>query len=102
MLQSMGLQRVGHDLVTKPPQQPTFGGCGSRWIGFQSHFFFHLPPQSCTPQGPTWWLSGIEFTCNAGGVGDSSSIPGSGRFPGEGSGHPFQYSYWENPTHTEA
>jgi len=31
--------------------------------------------------------------CNA---GDSGSIPGSGRSPGEGSGSPLQYSYLEN------
>ena len=36
------------------------------------------------------WLSGKEFTCQAGG---SSSIPWSGRFPGEGNGNPLQYSY---------
>ena len=30
-------------------------------------------------------------------AGDSSSILGSGRFPGEGSGNPLQYSCLENP-----
>ena len=30
-------------------------------------------------------------------VGDPSSIPGSGRSPGEGIGNPFQYSCLENP-----
>ena len=29
---------------------------------------------------------------NAGGTGDASSIPGSGRCPGEGDGNPFQHS----------
>ena len=33
--------------------------------------------------------------CNA---GDPASIPGSGRFPGEGNGNPLQYSCLENPT----
>ena len=28
---------------------------------------------------------------------DSGSIPGSGRFPGEGNGYPLQYSCLENP-----
>ena len=28
---------------------------------------------------------------------DASSLPGSGRSPGEGSGNPRQYSYLENP-----
>ena len=30
-------------------------------------------------------------------AGDLGSIPGSGRFPGEGNGNPLQYSYLENP-----
>ena len=34
-------------------------------------------------------LDGKASTCN---VGDLSSIPESGRFPGEGNGNPFQYS----------
>ena len=33
---------------------------------------------------------GKESTCNA---GDSGSIPGLGRSPGEGIGYPFQYSW---------
>ena len=34
---------------------------------------------------------------NAGDLGDSSSIPGSGRFPGGGRGNLLQYSCLENP-----
>ena len=34
-----------------------------------------------------------EFACSA---GDPGLIPGLGRFPGEGNGYPFQYSYLEN------
>ena len=30
-------------------------------------------------------------------TGDMSSIPGSGRSPGEGNDNPLQYSCWENP-----
>ena len=30
-------------------------------------------------------------------AGDPGSIPGSGRFPGEGNGYPLQYSRWEIP-----
>ena len=37
--------------------------------------------------------SGKESACLAGDVG---SIPGLGRFPGEGKGHPLQYSGLEN------
>ena len=33
----------------------------------------------------------------AGDAGDMGSIPGSGRFPGEGNGNPLQYSCLENP-----
>ena len=36
-------------------------------------------------------------TANVGDVRDAGSIPGSGRFPGEGHGNPLQYSCPENP-----
>ena len=36
---------------------------------------------------------GKEFPCN---VGDLGSIPGLGRYPGEGKGYPLQYSGLEN------
>ena len=35
-------------------------------------------------------------------VGDLGSIPGSGRFPGEGNDNPLQYSCLENPMDGEA
>ena len=35
-----------------------------------------------------------ESACN---VEDPGSIPGSGRYPGEGNGNPLQYSCLENP-----
>ena len=35
-----------------------------------------------------------EASCSA---GDSGSIPGSGRSPGEGNGNPLQYSRLQNP-----
>ena len=34
---------------------------------------------------------------NAGDLRDKGSVPGSGRSPGEGCGHPLQYSCLENP-----
>jgi len=37
--------------------------------------------------------AGKESTCN---TGDPSSIPGSGRSPGEGNNYPFLYSGLEN------
>ena len=41
------------------------------------------------------WFSGKESACQ---TGDSGSIPGSGRSPGEGNGNPLQYSCLENST----
>ena len=41
-----------------------------------------------------WW----RIACDAGASGDVASIPGSGTSPGEGNGHPLQYSCLENPT----
>ena len=38
-------------------------------------------------------LASKESACN---VGDLGSIPGLGRFPGEGKGYPLQYSSLEN------
>ena len=38
-----------------------------------------------------------NLPANAEDTGDVSSIPGSGRSPGEGNGNPLQYSCLENP-----
>ena len=35
-------------------------------------------------------------------MGDQGSIPGSGRFPGEGNSYPLQYSCLENPMDSRA
>ena len=40
---------------------------------------------------------GTDGKASAYNAGDRGSIPGSGRFPGEGNGHPLQYSCLENP-----
>ena len=37
-----------------------------------------------------------NLPANAGDTGDTGSIPGLGRSPGEGHGNPLQYSYLEN------
>ena len=63
MLQSMGSQRVGHDLVTKQQQQLV-------WV-FPGGSVVKNPPSKS---------------------GDSGSTPESGRTPGEGNGNPLQYS----------
>ena len=44
-------------------------------------------------RGLSWWLSGKQFTYQAGSVG---SIPGSERSPGGGNANPLQYSCLEN------
>ena len=38
-----------------------------------------------------------NLPANEGDLRDVGSIPGSGRFPGEGHGNPLQYSFMENP-----
>ena len=48
-----------------------------------------------TMHGLLRWLSGKESTCNSGNV---DSISGSRTSPGEGNGHPLQYSCLRNPT----
>jgi len=40
------------------------------------------------------WLKKKNLSVKAGDLG---SVPGSGRFPGEGNGNPLQYSCLENP-----
>ena len=49
--------------------------------------------------GLPWWLNGKESACN---TGDRGPIPGSGRPPGEGNGHPLQYSFLGNPMYRGA
>ena len=43
-----------------------------------------------------------NLPANAGDLEDVSSIPGSGRSPGEGNGFPLHYYCLENPTEREA
>ena len=42
------------------------------------------------------WLSGKESFCNVGDIGDTGSIPVSGRSPGGGQGNSLQYFCLEN------
>ena len=73
---------------------------------FEFYFLFSLEyqfssvAQSCPTLRPLglqhtrlpWWLSRWRIHLpNAGDTGDSGSIPGSGRSPGEGNGNPLQY-----------
>ena len=45
--------------------------------------------------------AGKEFICNAEDTGDSSSIPGLGRYPGGRNGNPLQYSCLKKSQRTE-
>ena len=48
--------------------------------------------------GIPWWLSSKEPTViSYSKQGDEASVPGSGRYFGEGHYSPFQYSCQENP-----
>ena len=63
--------------------------------GFPFSFPGDLPNPGIKPRSLGFPDSSVgkESTCNA---GDPSSIPGSGRFTGEGKGYPLQYSGLEN------
>ena len=63
--------------------------------------FFQLSHSRCNVKSLAlvYWSfphasDGKESACNA---GDPTSIPGSGRSPGEGNDNPFRYSCLENP-----
>ena len=43
------------------------------------------------------FLGGSDSKASVYNVGDLRSIPGSGRFPGQGNGNPLQYPCLENP-----
>ena len=64
--------------------------------GLTAHFFLAL---NNVPLGFAGGSDGKESACNAGDLGP---IPGSGRSPGEGNGHPFQSACLENPMHRGA
>ena len=58
-----------------------------------SNCHFHLTVKGNSHLGFPSDSAGKESTCNAGDLG---SVPGLGRFPGEGNGYPLQYSGLEN------
>ena len=78
-LQSMGLQRVGHDLgvisLARRAQE----------------FELNLPSRSSHFPGDSDGKASVYD------VGDLGSIPGLGRSLGEGNGNPLQYYCLENP-----
>ena len=89
----------------------------SKWLNsfplyqffFQSRFYFHALQSmflfsfvvchlvECYCEGTPFLLLQDNFS-----LWDPSSIPGSGRSPGEGNGNPLQYSCLENSAHREA
>ena len=87
-LQSMGLQRVGHDFTTSL-QSSVSGSVYSHFFETDSQNCGNLC-HSCVPCGS----DGKESACNAGDLG---SLPGLGKSPGGGNGNPLQYSCLENP-----
>ena len=71
----------------------------SQHMAFSFFFFFlSFSGHTATPVAN----SGKETTCNAGDAGDTGSIPGSGRSPGEGNGNTLQYSCLGNLMDREA
>ena len=56
----------------------------------------------CRPLKETYnlivmYFFGSDSEVSVYNAGDLGSIPGSGKFPGEGNGNPLQYSCLENP-----
>ena len=58
------------------------------------YIYIYIYIYTHTHQGLPWWFNDKESACN---VGDTGSILGLERSPGEGNGNPFQYSCLENP-----
>ena len=60
-----------------------------------------LSQDSLALQGFSWFPGGTvakNTPADAGDARDTGSVPGSGRYSGEGNGNPFQDSCLENPT----
>ena len=98
VLQFMGLQRFRPDWVTElnwtevnSKTRISSEAERDRYISLIKFFKFWM--------GLPWWLSGKEFTFNA---GYATLIPRLGRSPGEGNGNPLQYSHLGNPMDREA
>ena len=53
--------------------------------------------QPFNPHLATDYPGGSDHKVSVYNAGDLDSIPGSGRFPGEGNGNPLQYPCLENP-----
>ena len=73
----------------------------NRYRVYVSLIYFYVkgdPPTHTNKMGFPGGLVIKNPPASAGATGDTGSIPGSKRSPGEGNGNPLQYSYLENPT----
>ena len=74
--------------VQEPPCQRHFMPTSSDFVSLSRLYWTRGSPVAQTVKNQP---------ANAGGVGDTGLIPGTGRFPGGGNGNPLQYSCLENP-----
>ena len=65
-------------------------------IKTQRYYFANKGPFSQSYGFQLGFPGGSEVKASACNAGDPGFIPGSGRFPGEGKGHPLQFSCLEN------
>ena len=73
-------------------------------LGWEALKALFLLPYTCRPtmedylrNSGSYFPGGSEVKASACNAGDLGSIPGLGRYPGEGNGNPLQYSCLENP-----
>ena len=85
-LQSIGLQRVRQDWATNTHKHTH--------THTHTHIHTHTHARVRKEMGFPGSSDGKESTCNAGDLG---SITGSRRYPGEGNGYAFQYSFLRIP-----
>ena len=74
------------------------------YIYIYIYIYLYLCLNSCLNSFKLWvglhrWLSAEESTCQ---TGDTGSVPGSERPPGEGNDNPLQFSSMGNPIDREA
>ena len=84
-----------HSWFWTPP--PLCAGGGGGGLGQEVFPVSCLPKHQSFTQASQVALVVKNLPDNAGDIGDSGSIPGSGRSPGGWHGNPFQYSCLENP-----
>ena len=58
--------------------------------------YLEVSPVWCGDRPGVGFPGGSDGKASAHNAGDLGSIPGSGRYPGEGNGNPLQYSCLEN------